>query len=972
MFPEPPTQAGGRSGLGPPGRRAVGLAALLTLVTACALVPGGGSATAGSQPGPAPLSGQSVMATQLEAATIPLDPAVRHGRLDNGLSYYLLQNGSPGGNLELSLVVGVGSLEQRALGDGVAHFLEHMLFNGTEVFPGNELGRVLQRLGVELGPDLNAYTTCESTVYQLRVKTDDADAVEVAFDVLDQWASAVTLEPTAVEAERGVVLDEYRSKESVEGIITDHFDRVYTKGSVYAGCDPIGTREAIQTVGVPALRDFYDHWYRPDLMAVVAVGDQPVDLLEEMVVSRFADNQARSSHPVPVRRWAEPLTRIVVESITHQDVSSPFVSVDYSLPPRRRGTGAGEKAFLLDSFIADLLQEHLDAQVGTGRLPIIRPYSTTFNHTSVHPFLGFNFVAEDPPRALEIFLSELRGLAHHGFRSVVVERLRKDYVRHLDQQSVELATLQDHERVGVLIEHILFGWSAEAPAARIERLQSIISTFTADVVNGRFAEVLEASAPLVIVVGNDPTTQPTTGDLEAAVSRSREGEAVTPGEAFAESLSALLAEPWAPVRPEAVNEVRPHGAVEWVFANGTRVLFAPSQIASGQVNLWAESQGGHSLLAPGDSALVDAVTVAVDGSGVAAFDGVEVGGFEDTEGIFLTSYIDHTTEGFMGWSRADSLESLFSLLYMTITDPRVDGPALAEAVEYLHTLEQLPQRDADTASLAAAWQARFGEAPHLQMVPTADQVAGFTAAAALSMFEERLGKVDDLVVAVVGDVEVGTVEDLARRYVGTLAPGPPDRWVDHWPDPPLGVTSVTVNAGVGSAEAGFDLWFIRPLVADEELRAAALVLETVLRGRLSDGLREEMGLSYRPGDVAIQIREEPDALVEVSVRVSGDPTRIDQLHERTITEIDDLASNGPTRDEVYRAREAVLADLDFVTNRDLLERLIAWGRSNGGDRATLAERYDQVVELTDPALSEAAAALLDPDHRIEVFRRPSG
>ena len=169
MFPEPPTQAGGRSGLGPPGRRAVGLAALLTLVTACALVPGGGSATAGSQPGPAPLSGQSVLATQLEAATIPLDPAVRHGRLDNGLSYYLLQNGSPGGNLELSLVVGVGSLEQRALGDGVAHFLEHMLFNGTEVFPGNELGRVLQRLGVELGPDLNAYTTCESTVYQLRV-----------------------------------------------------------------------------------------------------------------------------------------------------------------------------------------------------------------------------------------------------------------------------------------------------------------------------------------------------------------------------------------------------------------------------------------------------------------------------------------------------------------------------------------------------------------------------------------------------------------------------------------------------------------------------------------------------------------------------------------------------------------------------------------------------------------------------------
>ena len=903
---------------------------------------------------------------------IPLDPAVRYGRLDNGLSYYLLENPSPGGNLELSLAVGVGSLEQRVVDDGIAHFLEHMLFNGTEAFPGNQLGQAVQGLGVEVGPDLNAYTTCEATVYQLRIPTATPAAVEVAFDVLDQWATAATLEPAAVDGERGVVLDEYRSKKSVEGVLADHFDRVYTQGSIYEDCDPIGTREAIEVVDSSALRDFYDRWYRPDLMAVVAVGDQSVDLLEELVVSRFTDNQARSSHPVPVRRRAELLTQVVVESVTHRDVSSPFVSVDYNLPQRHRGTGAGERANLLDSFVADLLQEHLDRQVGAGRLPIIRPYSTTFHHTSAHPFLGFNFVAADPPRALEAFLSELRGLAHHGFEPAVVERLRKDYGRYLDQQLLELPTLQDHERAIVLVEHFLYRWSAEAPTARIDRLKSIVDTITADVVARWLAEVLEASAPLVVVVGDDVATQPATGDLEAAVERSGEGAAVFPGEARVGDLGVLLAQPWAPVRPKAVNEIRSHGAVEWVFANGTRVLFAPSLIAAGQVDLWAESQGGHSLLAPGASALVDAVTAAVDGSGVAAFDGVEIRGFEDTEGIFLASYIDHTTEGFLGSARTTTLESLFSLLYMTVTDPRVDGPALAEALEYLHTLERLPGKDAETASLVAARQARFGEAPHLRMVPTSEQVAGFTAETALSMFEERLGKVDDLVVAIVGDIEVGTVEDLARRYVGTLAPGPPDGWIDHWPDPPRGVTSATVNAGVGKAEAGFDLWFVRPIRADEELRAATLVLEIVLRERLADGLREEMGLSYRAGEVAIHILEDPDALVEVSVRVSGDPTEIDYLHERTMAEIDDLVSNGPTIEEVDRAREAVLADLDFVTNHDLLERLIAWGRSGGRDRATLAERYDRVVHLTDRALSEAAASLLDPDHRIEVFRRPSG
>ena len=377
-------------------------------------------------------------------------------------------------------------------------------------------------------------------------------------------------------------------------------------------------------------------------------------------------------------------------------------------------------------------------------------------------------------------------------------------------------------------------------------------------------------------------------------------------------------------------------------------------------------------MAPGDSALVDAVTLAVDGSGVAVFDAVEVRGFEDSEGVVLTSYIDDTTEGFVGSARSSTLESLFSLLYMTVTDPRIDRQALAEALEYLHSLERLPGRDADAASLVAARQARFGEIPYLRIVPTSEQVAGFTVDTALSMFEERLGKVDDLVVAVVGDVEVEIVEDLARRYVGTLAPGPPDGWIDHWPDPPRGVISATVNAGVDPSQMGFDLWFVRAIRADEDLRAAALVLETVLRTRLTEELREEMGLSYRAGEVMIHIVEEPDVLVEAHVRVTGDPTGIDQLHEKVIAEIDDLVLNGPTSDEFDRARKAVLADLDFVTNRDLLERLIAWGRSDGRDRATLAERYNRVVYLTDQALVEAAAVLLDPEHRIEVFRRFQG
>ena len=199
------------------------------------------------------------------AATLPVDPAVKIGKLDNGLTYYVRSNDAPGGSLELRLVVAAGSLEQEVTGSGVAHFLEHMLFNGTAEYPGNELDDALQSLGMQVGADVNAYTSCEATVYGLTVPLDSPEHVEVAFDVLDQWATAANLDPDAVVDERGVVLEEYRTTETAEGIITARFDKAYTDGSMYEGCDPIGTSQMILTTEPADLRRFYDRWYRPDL-----------------------------------------------------------------------------------------------------------------------------------------------------------------------------------------------------------------------------------------------------------------------------------------------------------------------------------------------------------------------------------------------------------------------------------------------------------------------------------------------------------------------------------------------------------------------------------------------------------------------------------------------------------------------------------------------------------------------------------
>lgn len=921
-----------------------------------------------SGPGDTSTSGSSA---EPPAATLPVDPAVRIGKLDNGLTYYLRSNDAPGESLELRLVVAAGSLEQEVAGSGVAHFLEHMLFNGTTDYPGNRLDDALQSLGMQVGPDVNAYTSCEATMYGLTVSLDSPEHVEVAFDVLDQWATAATLEPDAVVDERGVVLEEYRTTETAEGVISARFDEAYTDGSMYEGCDPIGTRQMILATESADLRRFYDRWYRPDLMAVVAVGDLPLDRMEGEITDRFSDNVSRSDSPEPRTRQAGLVTRVVAEVVVHPDAPSPFVSIDYSLPDREAGTADGERTSMMDSLVSVLVQSHLDEQVSAGTLPVVRPYATDFAYTDELRFMGFNYAAEDEAASVAAMLVELRGLADRGFAPEAVERSKAAFANALDQTLAMEATRQDHSFAAAYVEHFLFGADIGEVTDRHARQTEVLASITADELSAYFATSFERAAPLVLVVGHDPSELPSTAELEAAVQEGLTSAAAPSRSGPTGMLESLMTAP-AAVEPISVSRLPGNAAVEVGYANGAKVIFMRSDISEGQVDLWAESQGGWTLLSPGSSALVDKSTGAVDRSGVADLTALEVEAFQLSEGTWLASFIDETSEGFMGSARSIDLESLFALMHLRVTEPRVDGPAFAEAMEAIASEQRSVEADPYVASSAQLADARYGGDAYFRPYPDESQVADFSPESALAMFESRLGRVDDLVVAVVGDIDKVTVRSLADRYVGSLPSGASDTWAPLAPRPPAGVITRTVPAGANEASAGFEILVVTELQPTEEIRAASRVLERILQSRLFTTLREEMGLSYGGGQVFIDLAEHPLPLAEVFVSVDGNPGGIGELHSRTLAEMTDLAVSGPDREEFERARTTVLTDLDFVTNGDLLERLVAWGRSGGEDSATLADRYEEVYRLDLQTVTEAAALLLPEDHRIEVFRLPDG
>ena len=357
-----------------------------------------------------------------------VDAEVLVGTLGNGLRYYLRSNDSPAESVEMRLVVNAGAVLDPEGAEGIAHFLEHMLFKGTERFSKNELVQALRSIGTDFGPDLNAYTSADETVYMFDFQLDDPEALDLAFEVLSEWVSAATLRPEDVEAERGVVLDEYRLRdESASGRIGGFLDAIYYTGSIYEGMLIGGNEESIAAITAEQLREFYETWYRPDNVAVVVVGDLPVTEMEQKVEQFFGGLEARAD-PLPAQPErhaftadfvAEPLTDVVTDS----DFGFISMSIDWQLPAWPASTAGGARLGYMEAVIAQMLEIRLDTAFRAGLMSqASEPGMVLWQQARGLRLYGTNLRGPDLQQATTDYLSVLEGAAHYGFTQDELEQ----------------------------------------------------------------------------------------------------------------------------------------------------------------------------------------------------------------------------------------------------------------------------------------------------------------------------------------------------------------------------------------------------------------------------------------------------------------------------------------------------------------------------------------------------------------------
>ena len=903
------------------------------------------------------------------------DPAVVVGQLDNGLRYFIRDNDSPGRRVEMRLAVDAGSALEDDTQDGGAHFLEHMLFNGTEEFPENELIAVLRSFGAGFGADINAYTDYDETVYQLTMPTEDQEVVDTGLDVLEQWLSAATIDQAQVVAERGVVLDEWRgSAATSNGRISDALATLYLAGSPYEDKAPIGTEAAIAATDAEPLRAFYDAWYRPDNAAVVVVGDIDTSTIEDGIIERFGPVVARGASPDRPELIVEPSDDPQVSILADPDVAEGFAEVTLPLTVTpAESVEADYQNLVLDSMALDMIATRLGNEALRGEAPFddARVDSSSFVRSLEAPGITVSADADALEASTQAVFDEYERVRRFGFSPAEVDRVVESYRSSAQSNYDGRNSRQDADYADEYVRHVLTDEPFPTADAQFEFTEAVLDRAAPETIAYRFVQRLADSAPhvLVVVPDSEAGDVPDSATFEAQATSMRDRDlSPRPEDVGIEGDLMVAPEPVEEISGERLSD---NGMGDFIdpivleFGNGVRVALNTSMIVEGQVAFEARSPGGLAVLSDADVPAADAAGAVVGQSGIATYGPVELEDFLSDKDVGLQAVVDSFTEGFLGSASTSDLETLFQLIHLSMTEPRVDPVVLEQYLDDELAIASDPSIDPGYAGSSALLNARYDDPRYL--FPTVDSLNSVNADDIDRVYRDRFGDASDFSFSFSGDFDVAEVVELSRRYLGTLPSSGRVESVDFVePDPPVGILTEQTVAGEG-AQASVVMLFTAPATADRRDDIVAAILQEVVTVRLTDVVREELGDSYSQF-AFVQVGDGGTPNTDTYISNTTAPDLLDEVVAAVTAQLDDLRTVGPTEPEFAAASENIRQQLDLFSNEQANDEVLSVFTDPAGN-ASFDEFLDQAqwVEVIDAAeLRDAAARWLPADRFIEV------
>jgi zinc protease len=920
------------------------------------------------------LAAVSAAGAQAPALTTPLpvDPKVTIGTLPNGIRYYIRKNARPEKRAELRLVVNAGSILEDEDQRGLAHFVEHTAFNGTTNFKKNDLVSYLQSIGVRFGADLNAYTSFDETVYILPVPTDTARILDRAFDILEDWAHGQIFDSTEVVNERGVVLEEWRGGKGAGERMQQVWLPIAFKGSRYAQRIPIGSDTIIRRAQPGLLRRFYRDWYRPDLMAVVAVGDFDPAQIEALIRKHFS-GIPKVARPRPRTEATIPDNTVPLIAIAKdKEAQESSVELDFKMPKQPMKTVGDYRRMLVQNLALSMFNQRLREITQKPNAPFLGAgaslgsfYARNTDAFSVVAGVRDGGILE----GAEALLTETKRLQQHGFLEAELARARTNFARSYERGYAEREKTESGSLVGEYVSNYLTGEVIPGIEYEYSLAQQLLPGITVSDVNAATKRWITDKNRVVIAQAPDRpgVAIPTEAQL-AAVFQKAASAAVTP---YAETVSteALIDPLPTPGRIVSESKRDDIGVTEWKLSNGIRVYVKPTDFKADQVLINGQSEGGTSLAADADhrSAILASQILGI--SGLGKLSAVDLQKKLTGKVASAGAAFSETANSISGSASPKDLETAFQLLYLRVTSPRLDmqrWEAFKQQVEPFFANRGTDPEEVfgDTVEVTRS-QGHFRDRPW-----TAATFAEVSPAKAMDFYKARLANMGNATFAIVGNVKLEELRPLVERYLASLPAGQPETFRDVNRMRPGGIVEKVVKKG--TEPKAQTLWFFDgPAVYNPENRFMTRALRELMQMRLNDVLREQLGGTYSPNFNA-GLDRVPKPEYSVAIQYGSSPENVDKLARSVLQVIDSVKKFGPTAAEVDKVREQIsrAREVEIKTNEYWASNLVGRDRA-GEDISGLGAAYDAFLRnLTAAQLQEAARRYLDTSHYMKFVLLP--
>ena len=913
-----------------------------------------------------------------DARTAPLDqlapisPALRIGEFANGLRYFILENQEPENRAELRLVVNVGSILEDDDQLGLAHFLEHMAFNGTENFEKQELIGFMESIGMRLGPGVNASTSFDETNYQLELPTDNAEYMATAFQILEDWAHGLTLDPEEIDMERGVVIEEWRLGRGAASRLRDLQFPVIFNGSRYAERLPIGTLESLETFDHEALRRFYRDWYRPDLMAVIAVGDFDASEIESLTREHFEDlenpanAQERTVFDVPDHN--ETLFSIA----TDPEMPVTRVQVYHKMPLENDWTIGGYRQRIVERLYNSMLNNRFAEIARQPNPPFVRASSAQgqFIRTMGAYLLSARVLENGIEPGLAALFTEAERVARFGFTESELERQKTTVLRGMERSYTNRANRDSGAFAREYTRAFLNGESIPGIEYEYELYGRFVPEISIDEVNRVGQDWIRETNRVVVVSGpeKEDLMMPSEEALTAVLAAVSDAEIT----AYVDTVTDQPLLPEIPEGSEIVStRMIERDITEWDLLNGVRVVLKPTDFDEDQILLRGFSPGGTSLASDEDYIPSSTAVTLISNGGIGEFNAIDLQKALTGKIANVRPFISTYEEGVSGNASASDLETMFQLIYLRFTAPRADDTVYA--LWETQTRQAIANRDSNPATAFNDAYIRIITQDHpRQRPPTLDILDETDLYESLAFYEDRFSDASDYVFVFVGNIDFDVMRPLVERYLGGLpTTGRQETWRDIGVRAPTGVIEETVYRGIeprSQTRIAFTGTFEYEDQAERTgIRAMAMTLET----RLRDQLREELGGTYSI-NVRAAVAWQPVETYTLSIAFGSDPERMDELVRAVFDGIEDLKTSPPSEDLVSDIRKALLRsfETDFQENRTLLNQLASDYRRGVTPGASIRSYPRSVEALTPASIQEDAQQYFKMDNRVRVTLMP--